>query len=274
MKYIYPKLPAVKHTFSWARFAGNGLANCLFVYARAILWSRRTGAKIIHPTWFNISIGPYLRGQKDKRHYLGLFSNNGEVSGIRKFFLLNFGRKSNIFNIQEGGIAYIEGLGNYFEDIIDDNIIISNYILSHVRHHLLLKINSFDFSQCVAVHIRLGDYPENLRTPKTWYIERILEKKQEGNYRFLIFSDGKDDELADVLSINGTVRADFGSAIADIIAISKCEYLFGSDSTFAGWGAYIGQVPCRFYRKHFGKILLNQGDETIDNDDNSNWLNK
>ncbi len=274
MKYIYPKLPAVKHTYSWARIAGNGLANCLFVYARAIALSNRTGAQIIHPTWFNISIGPYLRFQKDKRHYLGLFSRNEEISGIRKFFLLNFYPKSNSLDDQDGGVFYVEGLGNYFEDIIGVNSIVSDYIIAHVRPNLLYRIMNFDFSHCVAVHIRLGDYPQELRTPLIWYKERILEKKQERDYQFLIFSDGRDDEIAEILSINGTERANFGCAISDIIAISKCEFLIGSDSTFSGWGAYLGQVPCRFYKKHFGRILTNVCDETVDNNDNKNWLNR
>lgn len=272
--YIYPELPSAGRTYPFFRIGGNGLANCLFVYARAISLSYNYGAKIIQPTWFNISIGPYLRRQRDKRHYLGLFSRENEICGIRKVMLLLFGKKLEIIDNDMTGVYYVKGLDHYFEDIRENNTLVSKYIINHVKPNLLSRVDNFDFSHCVAVHIRLGDYPQNLRTPIKWYIERILEKKQEGNYRFLIFSDGNDDELAEVLSINGTVRADFGSAIADIIAISKCEYLYGSDSTFSGWGAYLGQVPCRFYRKHFGRVLLNQGDETIDNDDNSNWLNR
>lgn len=76
IRYVYPELPALRTT-AFVRIAGNGLANCLFVYARAVKYAHRTGARMIAPTWFNISLGPYLRRQPDKRHYLHLFALRG-----------------------------------------------------------------------------------------------------------------------------------------------------------------------------------------------------
>ena len=90
-------------------------------------------------------------------------------------------------------------------------------------------------------------------------------KKKHSNYKFLIFSDGTEEELKDILDIPSTERAFFGNAIADIYAISKCCYLIGSDSTFSGWGAFLGQVPCTFYKKHYGPILANQDNEHTEN---------
>lgn len=73
---------------NFVRFFGSGLANCLFVYARAIKLAKETGCKLIMPTWFNLSIGPYLRHQSDKCHYHGLFSGEGEIRGFNKLFKL------------------------------------------------------------------------------------------------------------------------------------------------------------------------------------------
>ena len=80
-KYIYPVLPAVKDLYSF-RIGGSGLANCLFVYAKAIVKAEDSKQKIITPTWFNFSIGTYLRRQKDKRHYINIFTP--EISGLKK----------------------------------------------------------------------------------------------------------------------------------------------------------------------------------------------
>ena len=130
---------------------------------------------------------------------------------------------------------------------------------------MLQIINVFDFSNCVAVHVRLGDYPERIRVPIVWYKQKILDiQKEHPEYRFIIFSDGRDDELVELLSIQNVRREFFGNAMGDILAISRCCFLVGSDSTFSGWGAYLGQVPCVFYRKHYGRVLRNSSKEIVE----------
>ncbi len=261
--YVYPKLPAASGTYSFVRFSGSGLANCLFVYARAIKYAHVTGSKLITPTWFNISLGPYIRHQTDKRHYLNLFNSSGEISGLDKLLKLLFCKKQ---------IHVIEGLGTYFADLLDDSQYIASYIKNHVCPQLLQKVEISNFTHCVAVHVRLGDYPENVRVPIEWYKQKINNlQKANPEYKFYVFSDGKDDELAELTSIRNVKRAYFGNAIADIFAISKCCYLIGSDSTFSGWGAFLGQVPCCFYRKHFGPVLKNSSNEIVESNENS-WI--
>lgn len=260
-KYVYPQVPG--HDFYLFRTMGSGLANCLFIYARAIVYAHQTNTKIVAPTWFNLGIGPYIRLQKDKRHYLGLFNSRGEISGLNKVFKLIFCRKE---------IKFINGLGNYFNDILYQSEIIASYIESHVNPILLNVLNNFDFSDCVAVHVRLGDYPEKVRIPIDWYKRKIESiQKSHPEYKFIIFSDGTDDELIELLSINNVHRVFFGNAIADILAISKCCYLIGSDSTFSGWGAFLGQVPCVFFRKHFGPVLQDHTKEVVEDSTNL-WL--
>lgn len=259
-KYVYPKLPSARATTPFARISGNGLGNCLFVYARAIKYVHKTGAKMIHPTWLNISIGPILRNERDKRFYTGIFNSIGEITWLRKFFKLCFDKDN---------IRIEEGLDPYFADLLDDSSIISEYLYKHTIPTLLEKIESFDFTNCVAVHIRLGDYPESVRVPIEWYKGKILSiKKENPLYKFLIFSDGRDEELVELTNIANVQRVAFGSSISDIFAISKCCYLIGSDSTFSGWGAFLGQVPCCFYRKHYGPVLKDSTKEIVECNDN------
>ena len=47
IKYVYPMLPAAKATTSFFRISGNGLANCLYMYAEAIAIAKREGLKIM-----------------------------------------------------------------------------------------------------------------------------------------------------------------------------------------------------------------------------------
>lgn len=256
MAYIYPKLPSAGTTTSFVRFSGSGLANCLFVYARAITHAHKEGDRLITPTWFNLSIGPYLRHQKDKRHYIGLFNTEDEISGFTKWWKLNFSKKE---------VKVIEGLGDYFKDLLEYSDVIANYMEQHVQSKVLKKVHEYDFASCVAVHIRLGDYPENVRVPISWYKEKIEQlKSAHPEYRFLVFSDGTDEELSALHRIENVERVFFGNAIADIFAISKCCFMIGSDSTFSGWGAFLGQVPSAFYRKHYGPVLKDQSKEVVE----------
>lgn len=257
--YVYPKLMAFRDMLFF-RVGGSGLANCLFVYARAIHYAHRTGARIITPTWQKFSIGPYIRREKDKRRYVDLFTTENEINGIRKLCAVLFGR------------PHIEqGLQNYFSDFLNDAEYIRNYITNHIRPSIKSVVDQYDFQNCIAVHIRLGDYPVEMRTPLEWYRNKIIAKSKESQFRFLLFTDGTDEELKDLTALPNVERVFFGNAIADIYAISKCCYLIGSDSTFSGWGAFLGQVPCVFYKKGYGRVLIDETNEIVEDSTNT-WL--
>ena len=265
MKYIYPKLPGA-YTFPFFRIGGNGLANCLFVYAKAIVIAHRYGAKIIKPTWFNLSLGTYLRQEKDKRHYRNLIISQGEITGLKRLFTLIFKHKTTFektFANNQCSVLVVEGIYDFFKPLLGYQNLVSDYIIKHINPSLLFDVNKFDFKGCVAIHVRLGDFPMERRVPIKWYIEKI---KGLNNYsRFLLFSDGSNEELKEILNIQGVQRVYFGGAIQDIIAISRCSYIIGSDSSFSAWGAYLGQVPCTFYRLQFGQILVNPDMQQIEN---------
>ena len=58
---VYPQLPKA------------GLGNRLLVWARAILFAQMNDIPVIEPNWSNFSLGPYLRGESDKRYYRQFF---------------------------------------------------------------------------------------------------------------------------------------------------------------------------------------------------------
>lgn len=261
MMYVYPKFPAYYST-PFVRFGGSGLANCLFVYSRAILLAHQYNLSIIAPAWLNFSLGTYIRNQSDKRTYSGLFGNEEEVTGLKKLSILACNKK-----IEEGssirklnkGVIVVEGLKDYFTPLIPFQDVISNYILRHINKERLTKVNSFDFSDCVAIHVRLGDYIPERRTPESWYIDVIKQYHiKKPHAKFLLFSDGTDQELKNILELPKVRRVFFGSSIADIVAISRCQYLIGSDSTFSAWGAFLGQVPCHYYRLKSKPVLQDE----------------
>ncbi len=256
MKYVYPLLPAVKNLIFF-RIGGNGLANCMFVAARAYLKSKNSDLSLIEPTWFNLSLGTYLRRQSDKRHYLGLFNNYGSIYGIKKLLLLLFSRKD---------IVIESGLGNYFEDILNDSHDVFCYFKKITKPQIFDSLDSFEFTDTIAVHVRLGDYSAERRTSIAWYVDCIeqINNLTLKKYKFLLFSDGKDSELAELMAIPNVKRVFFGNSLADIWAISRTKFLIGSDSTFSAWGAYLGQVPLILRKCHFGRILKDCRNEFFD----------
>jgi hypothetical protein len=262
-------LPSVSDLFI-IRYRGSGISNCLFVAARAFLIAQKNGWPIINPTWANMVIGPYLRGEKDKRHYFGLFKKTG-ISGIAKIFYLLFLKKIKYENSTSGaqGIIVIEGLGNYFQDLIYEQSKVKFFIYGILRKEIISNFENVDFSNKIGIHIRLGDYPIERRKEINWYVEILKSIKYLRNdqYTFFVFSDGSDKELIELLYQSQVRRVFFGNAISDIIALSKCRLIIGSDSTFSGWAAYLEQTPIIFPARHFGQVLNNPKNEFVDNGD-------
>ena len=260
-KYVYPKLPTALD-LGFIRLGGNGLANCMFVAARAYILAQKEHAIFINPTWCKFSPGPFIRREIDKRHYFGLFRRYG-VYGFHKLFILLFKRKQ---------VTKVEGLGSYFVDILDDYLTVKNYFEYSVHPSVLNKLNDIIFDDVIGVHVRLGDYVLSLRTNIEWYlsiIEQINLITSKKN-KFWLFSDGTEQELSCLTSIEGVKRMFLGNALADMLALSKTKLIIGSDSTFSGWSAYLGQVPVIFPHRHFGEVLINKENEIVG--DNKNIL--
>lgn len=247
-KFIYPQLSVRRsQDLAFFRLGGPGLANCLFVAARAHLRSKREGGEVLRPTWERFGLGQWIRHEKDKRLYYGLFKDEPFLQKVRRFLILRFC----------SGVVVEEGLAHFFEDLLDDYDDVVSWFYDNVEPSALSSVPQ-EMKKSIAVHIRLGDFPQSLRQPMSWYRELInCARSHAGrDLDVQIFSDGEDEELVDVLSIPGTRRVFYGNALADIVAISRCGLLIaGSYSTFATWGAFLGQVPCVLPSIDYGRIL-------------------
>ena len=245
-KYFYPKLSTTD--LGLFRIGGPGLANCMFFAAKAYVKCKNEGGKYISPTWNKFSIGPYIRREFDKRSYMRMFRSIG-VDGFRKelSILLN---KCGFLNCE-----IFDHLGDYFTDLQPHQQEVASFFESIVFPHTICKVDGAMLADKVAIHVRLGDYLPQLRVPIEWYKGIVLEiLKQNPNQEFILFSDGRDEELKLLLDIPMIKRAFFGNAFADMWGISKCKVLIASDSTFSAWGAFLGNVPIIFNRRHFPPV--------------------
>ena len=75
-----------------------------------------------------------------------------------------------------------------------------------------------------------------------------------------IFSDGTDNELKDILTMINCKRAYFGSAISDMIALSRSKILVSSSSTFSMLASFLGQIPTIWFPGQMQQKLISSPD--------------
>lgn len=293
--FVYAKLSS--YDFGIFRVLGDGLGNLLFPWARAIVAARQQGHTAIWPTWTQFKAGPFLRGEMDKRLYYGLFTPPADyISGIRKLYILaSCPRISEADFYKNPGtvpsrlMIVFSGHENYFDKILKDHALVKSELLKIVDEQH--KLGIINYSGSISVHVRMGDFSiplkqtdldikksghTNFRLSFSWYISMVntLRRKMGEECKVYIFSDGRDDELEELLNIPGCERLSFGSSIADLLALSSSNVLIASGSTFSMWASYLGRMPViwhpgqmrqnLYYEHPHAEIELNQDQEVPD----------
>jgi hypothetical protein len=109
----------------------------------------------------------------------------------------------------------------------------------------------------IGIHVRRGDFRVartpgefltggSLRTPESWFVESLLAVRRVVGRAVPAFvvSDADDAELGELLGLDRVRRISTGSAIADLLALSRARFLIASGgSTFSAWAAFLGQSP-------------------------------
>lgn len=285
MKYVYPKLSDID--LGITRIGGLGLGNMLFTYARALLYAREHDAVVIRPTWNSIPIGQILRGDNNKRFYHDLFVNRtGEIAGFKKAWLLLSRKKvpeerlknDSAGRLNDGEIAVFSGMEGEFEPLMRKGN--SKFLYQHFQSILQennRKALMFEPGNGVCVHVRLGDFTKgsqqdlkagmsNRSIPISWYVSIVkqLQKVLPEDTVVYIFSDGTEEELSELLTLPNVRRITFGTAIADIMAMTKAKIFVASGSTFSRWVRFLGQMTTIAYPGQLKQHLLEEGTDSFE----------
>jgi len=258
MKYTFVSLG--KFESLGVRLGGAGLGNILFPWATALIYAKNNNLQRIQTTWKNFKIGTFLRKERDKRMYFDLFTGKDGIGGFKKFFLLNFSSK----------VKYFSRMDDLFELFKNEQAFVKQELLKIINPYHLQKANEFDASS-IGVHIRMGDFrnPDNedvlrkgawnYRLPIQWYKNIISKIREVSDMPIYIFSDAENTELEEILDIDNCKRAYFGSAISDMIALSRCKVLVSSASTFSMWASFLGQIPTIWFPGQMRqKLIINE----------------
>jgi hypothetical protein len=252
--------------YGYADVGRFGLGHGLLAWGRCVVWAHECDASIIAPQWLRLRIGPYIRGERDKRFYYGLFHRGRQIGGVRRAHLLTFAerldanscRPSSDFCPTRDAIvvfsnAYADNEGKYFHELVGRSKIVREALLDMTRprfhpsraipSHIALHVRGGDFSSTDVEALKKGG--RNVRLPIDWYVEMLrgLRKRLERVAPAIVYSDCADVELAPLLSLPKVRRSDNLGAITDMLSIAGADVLISSNSGFSRWGAYLGDVP-------------------------------
>jgi Glycosyl transferase family 11 len=239
-----------------------GLGNKLVVWARGYVFAHNNHLSLFRSSWFYLNIGPWIRNEKKKRIYLHYFKNRDIKSFFialiipiipNKFIERNPDRYDPSSKFKIYWFEWNDDVYGFFSNNILNRELIKEGILSQLTKNILIKIQALQHP-LIGVHIRKGDWKFNsVFLQNSYYIDKILEiRKGIGNdtVQVIIFSDGKVDELTDILSLPNVTLSKNKEDILDIFELSNSRYcILSLGSTFSYWSGFFNQNQVIYHPK-------------------------
>jgi hypothetical protein len=232
-----------------------GLGNKLIVWAHGINFSEKNNLNNYVFGWFNIKIGPFLRNEKRKRLYFGFFKKT--KYDLLFFYKMLFFKKiynPNYFSKNDKVVYIFDTLPifpNYLVGLENSRDLIRKQFFKILNPKHLNYLSNFEFP-ILSVHIRRSDFKKNdnldigsvcnTQTPLIYFKEKISEIREASDSLIpvTVFTDGKYDEISDLLLIKNVILAKDNLDIIDLLLMANSKYLIISPgSTFSLWANFI-----------------------------------
>lgn len=254
--YVYPSV------------GRSGLGNCLFPWARALVFAHNHKLKILAPSWGGIRLGPYFRREPDKRRYGKFFQYDGYIRGLKRASALLRCQPISEYEAMQclpavqarqghDALVVFEGLDDFFIPLLPHNLLIREKLWDMTRP-TFRKLSLNPTAHFFAAHVRRGDQvlphePESKVDQHTqctrldWFVrtvEKIRQFEQYNHIPFLIFTDGSPSQVAPLLEQTNVMLAPKGVSIVDLFRLSRASLLLASGySTFSMWASFLGGMP-------------------------------
>jgi hypothetical protein len=279
--FAYPRLS--KTDLLFIRIGGNGLGNLMFTWARCLAASQRHGWRMIWPTWQSFKPKNWRVNPYDHRTYGDLFRPNDRyVSGWRKpWYIARYRwipeQQALVDGAPPGSVVEFRGMEDKFAPFVADHELVYGELLKIARPQHLKAFSNPDPAP-IGIHVRRGDFVQqasyrdmldrnNSVLPLEWYIGALkaVRIRAGRDVPAQVFSDGTDEELAELLALPAVRRMDYGSGLGDMLGLSRARLLIASGSTFSMWGSYLGQVPAIWHpRKLLQHVLIEHPEREIE----------
>ena len=269
-----------------AKLPNAGLGNCLFVWAKATVFSENNQLSLYTIGWNRFHIGPWLRGERVKRSYNSYFK---QKSSISIWLVTKFGIYLSNKTILNPAIVSMGVLKNTDYIIFDRLPHWSDYFQGIKEHRFLVKtalfknlspsihlILSKQTNPEIGVHVRLGDFRELregenfakiglVRTPFDYFkmVIKAIRNLHDNEMSVTLFSDGHPHELSPLLQLPNVKLAPVNPDIVDLIQLSKSKIIITSaSSTFSSWAGFLSDAALIIHHDHvhqpIRKMINNQ----------------
>jgi hypothetical protein len=234
---------------------------------RALLFGHLNHLPVEIIEYHYFKIGPWLRGEKNKRRYNGffIFQENMLTTRIKewksrkyanaavtepKLAILNK-NKSDTFLFSE-----IPHYSSWFNGLIPYRPLVIKLLLEKINPAITKKVNQLEYP-CIGIHIRMGDFRKlakdeefgqagAVRTPEKYFIDVInsIRNLYGSNLRVSIFSDGHKNELNNILTLPEVYLVEDNNDLVDLLLLSKSKIIVTSaGSSFSYWAGFISDAP-------------------------------
>jgi len=254
-----------------------GLGNQLFPLMRALVFAHLNKLSFVIIGYHQIKIGPYLRGERSKRKYLGCFNFEknvlGELIDSMKILLMKMTGYAviseprvavlKVTNLTIYEFALLPHWSDYFDQLKDHRALVIELFWDILRDQIKSKLISLPAPD-IGVHVRLGDFRklssnENfanvgaVRTPQEYFVETIRSIRQMSRTELpvSIFTDGYKTEIEAILKLDNITIIEGNNDIIDLLLLSKSKIIVTSaGGTFSYWAGFLSEAPIIMHPDH------------------------
>jgi Glycosyl transferase family 11 len=246
-----------------AKLFRAGLTNRLFPWARCRIYSHLHGMPMLTPCWAQVPFGTILRREADLRTYTNLFiRRDGDISGWRRAYVRLRAKKVTEPERLTDDVPYgdgmhvvvFEGMKEQFQPLRGWHELVRQELLTITRRDWREKAEAVP-GRFIGIHVRRGDFQrpgvadlsrvDNTCTPLAWFVESLkaVRARISATVPAIVTSDGSPNELHALLTMENVRLVSTGSAIGDLLVLSRAVLLLASGSSFSAWASYLGQMP-------------------------------
>lgn len=259
-----------------------GLGNQLFPLMKALVFARLNGVSASVIGYHQVKLGPYIRGERSKRNYLGYFTFEKTLfAETWDRIRINFLSRTGYRVIEEPDLTVIDRSHNaiyvfsrmphwtdYFAQLKDFRPLVIELFWDAIRPSIIQQLGSV-VPHKIGVHVRLGDFRKlkagedfakvgAVRTPLNYFTEVVGKIRQVHgtSLEVGIFTDGKREELADILKLENVDVVNGKNDILDMLLLSKSKVIITSaGSTFSYWAGFISDALLIMHPEHLHASL-------------------
>jgi hypothetical protein len=251
-----------------------GLANKLFVWAKAEVFATLNDMPSDTIGWTWPKIGPLLRGERSLRMYgrhfrsrkwacsitlaTGFFAGKLVIEPEVALLPSRPGRGSQTYVFKD-----VPSWRDHFGDVRNHRDFIRDRLLVIIRDQYKRELDTLR-PPVVAVHVRRGDFRSlrvgedfahvgGVRTADQYFVDLIEQIRHVSGWEVpvTVFSDGTNDEIAVLTRMSGVTRSPATSDVVDLLLMAKARIIIPSaGSAFGEWAAFLSEAAVLRHPAH------------------------